>query len=276
MSIRKKPWNINSVDIMKKRTILIIALLIIAAGSSAGEVFINWRAGYYISIPDNWFHVPFKLTEDFLRTQEVTPGTFDYDAAIALKSEEYPFSEPYIFLTSRLIGELSPARIDTALKEISNEYRKFYIRGTIDRGDEVYSLNQPVYDAERQAVVIKSRISTEVTTKYLFEIYKFYEKGIATFLCFATEEQYIEAQPVFIEILHSFSTENIEQMAEKDTAHQFVDISDKERAKYKDGDFPESGKDYEDANSTNKTVMIVILAAIIIVVIIVLIKRKKQ
>lgn len=251
---------------------LIVALAV--SGAYANEVFINWSAGYYISMPEDWHHVSYSTVNIFLESQNVNLTDFVYDAVIAKKSDRPFFEEPYVFMIHHPVGELNDSQIDSVLQEVSRDYKNEIRKAVLDSGDRTFSLDRPVYDESRKMVAVKSRISTEFIDKYMLEIRRFYDKGVAIFLCYATKEAFNDAQRTFVDIANSLSTKDLADMAPKDSA-QFVDVTKKERAKYDEDDFSGPGKGGLSAGTGR---ILMIFFGIIIVGIIVgfIIKSKKK
>lgn len=256
------------------RIILVVFIIALAVpGAFADEVFINWAAEYYVSMPDDWYHVPYSTVSIFLESQNVSMAEFIYDAVIAKKSDRPFFEVPYIFLIHHPVGELSDPQIDSVLKEVSQDYESEIKNMILDSGDKTLSLNKPVYDQSRKMVAVKSRFSTEFVDKYMLEIRKFYEKGVAIFLCYAAKEDYNDAQPIFAGIVNSLSTQNLSDVAPKDSA-QFVDVTKKERSKYDEDDFSEPGKG--GLSSSSGRILMIIAGIIVVGVIIGFIAKRKK
>ena len=128
---------------------------------------------------------------------------------------------------------------------------------------------QPVFDATKNYVVTKSRISSEYADKFMLEFRKFYEKGIAYFIFYATKDNYNEYQPTFIDIVNSFSTKDIESVAPKEKA-VVVNPEDRKLDSYDEGDFTE-----EESNGGFSTIYIIIAGLIVVAVIATVIIRKR-
>jgi len=222
---------------MKKLILLTLLFLLIIPVVSADESFINWRAGYYVMYPDDWYHVSYRTVNIFLTSQDITFDEFDYDAVLALMGDKPFFEMPYIFLSHVPVGKFSETQIDSAVASIARGYGRMVVNSSL-KEDRVFNLNQPVYDSELKTLAVKSRVTSEYTDKMLLEITRFYEKGIAFFLCYAPKEMYNDARPTFLKIMNSFSTKDIDKLASKDSL-KVVDLSERELAGYDESEFPE-------------------------------------
>ena len=207
---------------MKRFVIIFLIVIVLASSMIAEETFINWSAEYYISIPDSWYHVPYNTVKIFLQIQEVDWQVFEYDAVIAERTGKPFFDGTYIFMIHQQIGEPNDQQIDSVLQEISDDYNSKVRNGILDSGNKKFSLNMPIYDKSRKMAAVKSRITSEVTDKYMLEFRKFYKKGVAIFLCYAPKDLYNASQPTFIDIVNSFSDEDLEKVAPQDS-FQVVD-----------------------------------------------------
>lgn len=219
----------------------IFLILILASSVLADEVFVNWAAKYYITMPDDWRHVPYSTVNIFLSSQNVKLSEFSYDAVISQKADKPFFEMPYVFLIHHAVGKLNSSQIDSVLKSVSRDYKSEIKRSSLKNSDKKLNLNQPVYDESEKMVAAKGRISNDFIDKYALEIRKFYDEGVAVFLCYAPKDLYNEAQPIFIDIVKTLSVDDLDKVAHRDST-KFVDVSKKERATYDEDDFPEPGQ----------------------------------
>jgi hypothetical protein len=256
-----------------------IFLLLIACGLFIipsiiqAETFVNWRAKYYINYPDDWYQVSYGTVNFFLTTQDIDPNKFEYDAVLAKSDDEPFFNVPYVFLHFQQVGELNNKQIDSVLEDLSDEYSNPYTRESLKDANRRFSLSHPIYDKSLKAVAIKSRITTEITDKYLLEIRKFFPEGVAVFLCYSPTEMYEEAKPVFLGILHSFSIENLDSAASKDS-FKIVDLSDREALTYDAADFPDPNSEEGMSDQSRRIIYILILAVIVIGVLGIIFKKR--
>jgi hypothetical protein len=240
-------------------------------GLCAAEVFINWNGEYYVEHPDDWQLVPYSTVNIFLRTQEVNPRDFAYDGVLAPTSDKPFFENPYIFMLTDRVGALSEKEIDSVINVVAEEYKNRVRQTTISSGKAKLGLNEPIYDKDRSYIVTKSRVSSEYIDKYMLEFRRFYEHGVAYFLCYATKDVYNDVQPTFFEIVQSLSTENLADMAPKDSM-VVVDVSQRELDKYDESEFETDG---ENSSSGNLVLIIGIIILVLIIGIVVVVKLMK-
>jgi len=222
-------------------TVLLMILLLVLslAVSVQAKTFIDWRAGFYVTYPDDWFHVPYQQVSQFLIAQDISWQDFDYDAVLARKTDRPFFQGPYIFMVFQPRGELTQIQIDSVLEELSAEYKSTHKEGALV-GDVIFPINRPVYDRQQQAIGVKTRITSETIDKILIELWRFYEKGVAIFLCYAPKDVYNEVRPIFMDIFNSFSTKDIDQIQPEDS-FEVVDLAGREMI-VGDMDNPDPGR----------------------------------
>ncbi len=250
----------------KIKILLFMIVCFMITASLSAEVFVNWKAGYFIEYPEDWYRVPYGTVNYFLSTQNVSILEFEYEAVISQKTEKPFFFEPYMFLSQQSTEQLSDSQIDSVLENISNTYNSRYMKASIWPGEKKFGLNKPIYDESLKMLLIKSRVTSENIDKILLEIWKFYEKGVAVFLCFSPKEKYNEAKPVFLKIVSSFSTQNLEKAAPKED-FKIVDLSTREATKYDKNDFPKPGSETIESSGSGKTWLCVILGVIVLLIV---------
>jgi hypothetical protein len=261
---------------MKHLITVILMIVVSSAMLSAEEKLVDWNGGFHVTYPDDWYHVPYRVVNTFLNSQRVSRLEFDYDAVLARKSDRPFYEEPYIFLSSIPTGELDRAQIDSVIRFVSEDYGHDFVEASIARGDMKLKLDRPVYDRSMNVLVVKDRVTSEYTDKILLEARKFYEKGMAIFLCYSSKEDYDEVQPIFIDIITSLSTKDIDKVAPSDS-FEIVDLSERESGSYSEDDFPGPGRADKGMSSTTKrTIFIFLLIVIVVGVIRVFVFKKRK
>jgi hypothetical protein len=259
---------------MKKWLLIFGILAILPAGLLAGT-FIDWRGGFYVTYPDDWFHVPYNTVNIFLQTQDIDLTKFDYDAVLSLKTDKPFFVGPYVFIALSQSAELSSAQIDSILRSMSQSYGKPYVEGSLSKTEIVFRYDQPVYDRQTKTVAVASIIRSEYGEKVQLEIRKFYENGTAFFMCYSPTDVYLQYKPVFLGIANSFSTKDLDQVAPKEN-FKVVDLSQRTDA----GPGPRgSSSDNDDSSGDSShsiTNYVLLPLAIIAILLIVIVKKMKR
>ncbi len=163
-------------------------------------------ADFRISYSDDWYRVPHGVVSDFLESQGLNDSTFNYSAVLASRENPKFFLGSYIFLCHEPAGLLNNEQIEAVLYMTSEEYGKSYVLGSLNEfaGGSIQN-GQPMYDKDLKIILTKSEIAGSGGSKILLEMKKVYEKGIAIFLCYSSPEKYLENEPVFFDIIRSFS-----------------------------------------------------------------------
>ncbi len=269
--------DVNGVIMSRRIIYTIILALILVPASGIANTFINWVGEYYISYPDDWYLVSHPVVAEFLATQGVTREEFNYQAVLAKriegKTEPDFIYGPYIFVTHQAIGPATEQRIDSVILYTEGTYDKDALYESLGDGTAVLGFETPIYDEEYKMLVVKTRISSEFMDKYLLEIKRFYENGVALFLCYAPKEIYNDAQPDFIQIAQSMSTENIDEVG-RDSLNQGTGTFE-DAASEANADLPEPGQEGKMSDSTRIIIYILIIVVILILIYILFIKKKR-
>jgi hypothetical protein len=256
-----------------KKWIWMIGILAIVPAVALGNVFIDWRGGFYVTFPDNWFHVPYNSVNIFLQTQNVDLSQFDYDAVLSLKTDKPFFVGPYIFITMQEVGELSSRQIDSVVKSMAEYYGKPFVEGSLRKNDIVFHYDQVIYDKETKTAAIASVIRSEYGEKNSLEIRKFFENGIALFLCYSPTDIYTAHKPTFLDIANSLATKDLDKMAPKENL-KVVDLSQRKEA-ISDETRGGSSPDEQSASDRNLLYIILPIAVILILALVAIRKMKK-
>ena len=188
-----------------KFTCTLTAFLILIFSISFAAVYeAGGGANYTISYSDDWYRVPYGAVTQFLEMQEVTDSTFNYSVVLASRENQRFYLGPYLFILFEPTGRLDKDQMDLALQAVSAEYGQPYVTDLIDNKAGKFEDNQPVYDSTINAVVTKSTVRFAGSYKTLLEIKKFYEKGIAIFLCYTPTDLYAANEKIYLDILRSF------------------------------------------------------------------------
>jgi hypothetical protein len=264
---------------MKKLSLSIFIAFIFIAPCYA-NLFVDWRGGFYVNYPNDWFHVNYQTVSKFLLTQGVNSDQFDYDAVLAQKSEGLFFNNPYIFIVSHPMEQMNQKIIDSVIKSISEEHESAVMTASLN-SNATLERNKPIYDKALNAIAIETKIVTPVADKVSLDIRKFHDKGMAQFLCYSPRDMYEQARPIFLSIVNSFSTKDIDKMAPPESL-KVVDLADRKDASNIESDIKIDADGKADFNSEiasssdEKKYYILILAGLIIGAILIFAKKRKK
>ncbi|MEP0828196.1 MAG: hypothetical protein HRF51_06700 [bacterium] len=258
---------------LRLKVILVVASSLLAVSALAG-VFVDWRGGFHVTYPDNWRVVPYSEVSSFLENQGLDVISIDYDAVLA-EAESEPFqSGAYVFVALHETGALSNRQIDSVLKSVAEVQFLTISEGALDAAASL-SKDRLIFDRNRQAAASYSDIKTATTDKAYLELRKFYEKGVAIFLCYAPRERFSSLKPVFFNLLETFSTKNLREMAPQENL-KIVDLATRERlaSPTTENEPPAAGEGLN-KESGNKSIYIIILAIVLAGIVLVIRLKKK-
>ncbi len=261
-------------EVLKRILILsILVLAIIFPSLAAAEVFVDWQAGFHITLPDDWQQVPYSTVSAYLRVLEINPITLNFDGALSQKSDKPFFMAPHMFIAHYPVGQLNQRQIDSVLDEMAaaSESGK-YVEGSLTAPKVQFYEKQPMYDPELKVVAVATFVKAPGADQISLEIRKFYEKGVAVFIAYGPRENYNSIQPIFLNIIKSFSTKDLDKAAPKESL-KVVDISQRQLPTAAD---TESSIDENGGAKGSNTLIYIISAAALLVGVIWLIARKKK
>lgn len=184
--------------------LIVFLILTFYSISSAANYNAGGGAHFTISYSDDWYQVPYGAVAQFLEMQEVTDSTFNYSAVLAARENQRFYLGPYIFILFEPAGKLDKDQMELALNAVSAEYGQPYVTDLIDNRVGKFEDNQPVFDSTLNTIVTKSTVRFAGNDRTLLEIKKFYEEGVAIFLCYSPADLYAANEVTYLDILRSF------------------------------------------------------------------------
>ncbi len=266
-----------------KKTVILLTLVAVLVPilTVSANVFVDWRGKFKVEYPDSWRHVPYEVVDQFLVRQGINPEQFRYDAVLAQDTADKFEEGAYLFITLEPVGELDNRQMDSTLRVIAEEYGKGNVSqapaltGTISLKEET-----PTFDSKVKTVVTKSYINTSKGRKVLLDFRKFYDQGLAVFLCYTYEKDYGDTYKKFFGIVNSFTTEDLHSEEASDSL-KIVDLSEREEAPAMPSDtvMKELGEENaEETGSLKKeaAAIIIPIAVVFLIVAVLVIRRRKK
>ena len=215
------------------------ALLVAMAVSMAGaeQQYVSLNGGFYITIPDSWAQVDYRLVDSYLLQSDTLDSTaFDYEAVFAQKDVPHFFSGEYLILTIDTAGKRKDWQIDSILIDLVEEVGEIVHYSSIADFLASPQLRVPCYDTLTQMVALLDEVSAEVMKKSL-SVMKFYDKGIASFYFYVPDSAFESGKTRFEQVLASFSTD-----VESALSGETLKVADIDTAAYGKDTGEESGK----------------------------------
>ncbi|MEW5994010.1 MAG: hypothetical protein AB1744_06400, partial [Candidatus Zixiibacteriota bacterium] len=97
-------------------TVLCFCALMFLATSAAAGTYVSLKGEFYITYPDEWAEVDYRVVDIFLAQGRSDSALPIYETVIAPKSAPHFFSEDYCILTVDTLGDLNDGQIDSVLK----------------------------------------------------------------------------------------------------------------------------------------------------------------
>lgn len=244
---------------MKKIILTIIVLSLVASSAITAAPYVSLAGKFHVTYPDTWHQIDFATVDHFLTQGRSDPAMLDYEAVFADKAAFPFFNGEYLILTFDAYPVFGQEQIDSVLRGLDYTFRKgakHYPVGDLLANLESGGSN---YDQQAQLFTTLSDIveKGKVVKKSLL-IIKFFERGYASFHFYAPDSTYETAHPTFLEIVNSFSTENIEDAMPKETL-TVADIDPN-----------------ENKSENNNTVIYSVLGTMMLIVVILLRRKKKS
>jgi len=254
---------------------LTLTAIVLFSTTAGANVFVDWRGGFHVTYPDEWQVVPYSEVSSFLESQGMNVISLDYDAVLGEKGLSPFYDGAYSFLVLHETGRLSDRQIDSVLRTTAKEQLLEITEGMIGEGMGL-SRGELVYDRNKQAMAIYSQIKTMTVEKEYLELRKFYEKGVALFLCYSPSERFGTTKKVFFGLLESFSTKDLEKVAPKQEV-KIVDLSTREKlaAPAEEEKRPEPGSETKKESSSKNNIYLILLVVVIAAIALMVKLRKK-
>jgi hypothetical protein len=216
--------------------LLTIAVFISFAGLApsvhGAKTYVSLNGGFYIEYPDDWYQVDYLTFEAYLVEMGAEVSSFDYEAVFAQDRPGMFDQHAYLILAVDTIGALTEQQRDSVLQDMNTMFDEDIQYAPTGSSIAALKTGEPVYDRETQTVSVLNDIvdAGQVVKKNVY-VMKFYDRGIANFFFYAPDSVYAEVQPVFQEIVSSFSTENVRERLKEEN----VRLADADRVTGNDG-----------------------------------------
>ncbi len=197
---------------------LLLASLLVAVETVGANTYVSLKGGFYISYPDDWAQVNYRLVDAYLLRNKASRATLDYDAVFAAKGTPDFFSGEYLILTVDTVGELKDWQIDSVLIELVRSFGRKVKYNTVADFLTNPEPNVPSYDTLTKTVVILNDVAelSQTFRKNLLMM-KFYDRGVATFYFYSPDSLFKASKPLFELIAASLSTKDIDDALPKES-----------------------------------------------------------
>ncbi len=247
-------------------TLVGLSLLLIPCLGAAKD-YVSFDGGFYVTVPDSWSQIDYGTVDAYLLRNRAQGSSLQYEAVFAPAVSDPFFAGEYLFLNVDTVGELSASDIDSVLSELQEVFGAGIKYAPV--GQELTDLksNSPVYDADKKTVtILNDVVQYDQPLKKNLMVMKFYRRGIASFYFYSPDSTYERSKSVFMSIVESFSTENLEAaVAQEDL--KVVDVEGRDIEVHDD-----TGT--TGGNRRSLTLLFVVVAAALVIV--VAVRRRKK
>ncbi len=227
--------------------------LLIGSSSLDAKPYVSLSGGFYIEVPDDWEQIDFNTVDLFLSRNKVGEKQFGYDAVLAPSTNSPFFDGNYLIIRIDTVGELAQSDIDTLLSSLAHSFAKKMRYFPMSDYLTDIATDRPNYDRASKLISMYSDVSEKGQPfKKSLLMKKLYNRGVASFYFYSDDSLFETSSTTFIEIIESFSTENIEAMLPVENL-KIVDVGKIETP--------------EDDNSSTMLAIYVTLAVLLIIII---------
>jgi hypothetical protein len=208
-----------------KLTTLITLVLLCTGSLSSAENYVNWRAGFWVTIPDGWDKVGYEKVDFYLAQTDTSQGIFDYEAVFAPPGSEPFITGPYVVIRFDSTGHLSDEQVRARMQTIADNYSdEISETSIIDMLTELRP-GTPEIDWKAKAISVLTKMAVSPDTeKMLWQYIRFVAQGYVTFYFFSPVETFDQNKQIFRDMVSSFSTENLKEAAGAQE-YKFTDVS---------------------------------------------------
>jgi hypothetical protein len=219
--------------------------------------FISFNGKFYIHFPSRWRQVDYQTVDYY---QQQAGQIMEYEAVFAPPDASPFFQRDYFVLQADTVGPLMGDAIEPFLSMIErNSSVKIDRQESINLSTELV-VDGIIYDKSNQVLWSLTQIrDRDNVLKRTLVAEKLYERGIARFIFYTPESEYLSLVPTFTQVVKSFGSENYEAKIPK-TEVVVADTTAMNKGK----------------NSKTSYVLPIAVAAAIIVSIVVAQRKKKS
>ncbi len=250
----------DSRTIMRAGVCLVLFLAVtMSASMPEAKNYVNWKGGFWLSIPDNWEKVDYWIVDRYLSMTDTSREIFNYEALFAPRDLEYFHEDAYLVVTFDSTGALNEEQADSVLESIAGSYSEDIDDAPIVQYMTDLVPGRPQIDRDKKAVTVLSEMAYRPDAmKKLWLYMRLNQRGLISLYFYSPDSTFERNQPVFEDIVESLSFENLQQASEEELV--FTDIGGE------DIDAPEarSGEDVGDGDGGGSLLPYLVLILIVV------------
>lgn len=199
----------------KMITTAVAAILLLGAVGSAGAAnYVNWKAGFWFSIPDGWEKVDYMLVDRFLSLTDTSRDVYGYEAVYAPSSSRMFMEDAYLVVTFDSTGSLTPLASDSLLNTIAKSYGKEVFTAPIVSRMSQLTPGQPIIDRAAKAVSVLTEMAYRPEAKRKLWLYmRLNDRGLVSLYFYSPDSTFARNKSTFDKIMQSLSFDNLREAA---------------------------------------------------------------
>lgn len=208
----------------KKLILLTLVVMFLFGGSLSAENYVNWKGGFWLTIPQTWSKVDYRVVDSLLMMSDTSRRAFAYQAVFAPSASKSFVDDAFLVINFDSTGKLAKAESDSLLKAIAQSYSTDVQEAPAINLLTDFVPGKPKINLTERAVSVLNEMTMKSgTVKKLWQYIRFNDVGLITLYFYVPDSTYQKNKPVFDSIVNSMSFDNLKQAAGSDTL-KFTDI----------------------------------------------------
>ena len=248
-----------------KYVLMMLMVTAATAGSLSAANFVDWKGGFWFTVPEGWDKVDYRLVDRYLSMADTSRDVFDYEAVFAPASSIFFSEDAYMVVTFDSTGPLTQQGVDSVLNQISESYAEVVDDAPIVQLMSDLVPGKPVISRAEKAISVLSRMAYRPDAmKTLWLYMRLNDRGLISLYFYSPDSTYQRNKPAFDGVVSTLSFANLKEAAGQE-ALTFTDIGGDQVAS------PEASSDIGETGSSSARGIAGIRNVILIVVIVVVV-----
>lgn len=190
-------------------------LMLVVAGSAIhAENYVNWKGGFWLSIPDSWEKINYNVVDRFLAYTDTTREVFQYEAVFATKTSRLFSEDAYMVITFDETGELTKRESDSILRAIAESYSEdVYDAPLVQLMTDLVPGKPKINLSEKSVSILTDMAYRPEAMKKLWLYMKLNDRGLISLYLYSADSTFAANKKYFDNIIGSLSFENLKEAA---------------------------------------------------------------
>lgn len=262
---------------------LILLMLTLTVNALPVDNYVNWKAHFWVSIPDDWTKIDYLVVDRFLAMTDTSQEIYDYEAVFAPESSEVFIDDAYLIITFDSVGKMTNSESDSLLDEIAQSYATDVYDAMVVEIMTELTPGRPIVDRRKKVVSVLTEMAYRAEARKKLWLYmRLNDLGLISMYFYSPDSTYDRNKPIFDSIISSLSFENLRDAAGSEQA-VFSDVGgesiDPPKTEYSDEIAAErkaAEKSSAGGVSPYLILGLVVVAGIVVMVVLKASRKKKQ